>query len=137
MKSAHNRYRKPARENPTDSPPIVVGQTLYREYARRGRETEILEVTVGRIGRKYFYLSGRDDTDGYDLETLRYIDKNYSQHSSQLYRTKQEILDRNEKNDLLDMLQKHFNWCGKCKHNTLEQLREVAKAAGIDVKEST
>ena len=104
-------------------PHIVVGQVLYCEESRRNAPFEIKEYTVKRIGKKYFYLDGHKEKYPVDKDTLFHNNKEYSQFNFQLYRDKQEILDRREKYDLYDKLRKHFDWSGNIKDNTLEQLR--------------
>jgi hypothetical protein len=112
-------------------PAVFVGQVLYREHSHRNTPTEIEEVVVSKIGKKYFYLTGWEERYPINKESLKYDDKIYSQNSFQLYRDKQEILDRKEKSKWLDALQKHFNWSGNGSRNTLEQLREAAKVLGL------
>ena len=112
-------------------PAVFVGQVLYREKSNRNAPSEIVEVTVGKVGKKYFYLTGWEERYTIDKETLKYTDKNYNQRNFQLYKDKQEILDRREKSKLFDVLQKHFNWSGNGSRNTLEQLREVANILGL------
>jgi hypothetical protein len=112
-------------------PAVFVGQVLFREKFNRNAPSEIVEVTVGKVGKKYFYLTGWAERYPIDKETLKYTDKNYSQSNFQLYRDKQEILDRREKSKLFDLLQKHFNWSGNGSKNTLEQLRKVVDVLGL------
>jgi hypothetical protein len=112
-------------------PAVFVGQVLYREKSRRNASSEIVEVTVGKIGRKYFYLTGWEERYPVDKETLQYTDKDYSQSNFQLYRNKQEILDRKEKEMLADVLYKHFHWAGNKHKNTLEQLRKAVEVLGL------
>lgn len=112
-------------------PAVIVGQVLYRERFNRNSPTEIQEVTVSKIGKKYFYLKEWDDRYPVNKETLKYEDKVYSQNNFQLYRDKQEILDRREKSKLIDALQKHFNWSGNGSRNSLEQLRKAAEILGL------
>jgi hypothetical protein len=112
-------------------PAVFVGQVLYREKSRRNEPSEIVEVTVGKVGKKYFYLTGWEERYPISKETLKYEDKNYSQSCFQLHRDKQEILDRKEKSSLLDKLQKHFNWSGNGSRNTLEQLRQAVEVLGL------
>ena len=112
-------------------PAVFVGQVLYREKFNRNEPSEIVEVTVGKVGKKYFYLTGREERYPVDKETLQYTDKNYSQSNFQLYRDKQEILDRREKDRLTDVLYKHFHWSGNKHKNTLEQLRKAVEILGL------
>ena len=112
-------------------PAVFVGQVLFREKINRNAPSEIVEVTVGKVGEKYFYLTGWEERYPIDKETLKYTDKNYSQSNFQLYRDKQHILDRREKSKLYDLLQKHFNWSGNGSKNSLEQLRKVVEVLGL------
>lgn len=112
-------------------PAVYVGQVLFREKFNRNAPSEIAEVTVGKVGKKYFYLTGWEGRYPIDKETLKYTDKNYNQSDFQLYRDKQEILDRREKSKLYDLLQKHFNWSGNRSKNTLEQLRKAVEVLGL------
>ena len=112
-------------------PAVFVGQVLYRELSHRNAPTEIKEVVVSKIGKKYLYLTGWEERYPVNKDTLKYEDKNYSQSNFQLYRDKQEILDRKEKHNLLDKLQKHFNWSGNGSRNTLEQLRQAVEVLGL------
>lgn len=113
--------------------PITVGQLLYREIKRRHRPSEIVEVTIGKVGRKYFYLSGRDEKYPVDKVTLTHRNHDYSQCGFTLYRNRQEIADKAERQYLLDVIQKHFERWGDGRNSTLEQLRAVADAVGICV----
>ena len=112
-------------------PAVFVGQVLYREKSTRNEPSEIDEVTVGKVGKKYFYLTGWEEKYPVDKETLEYTDKNYSQRNFQLYRDKQEILDRKEKERLTDVLYKHFLWSGNKHKNTLEQLKKAVEVLGL------
>jgi hypothetical protein len=115
-----------------ENKPIEVGQILYREVFKRNQPTEIEDVTVERIGKKYFYLEGNwSEKYPFDKETLQYSDKVYSQSNIQLYRTKQEILDRREFYELQIILRKHFDWSVNSNKNTLDQLRQVAEILGL------
>ena len=112
-------------------PAVFVGQVLYREKSRRNEPYEIVEVTVGKVGKKYFYLTEWEERYPVDKETLQYTDKNYSQSNFQLYRDKQEILDRKEKERLTNVLYKHFHWSGNTHKNTLEQLKKAVEVLGL------
>ena len=112
-------------------PAVFIGQVLFREKFNRNAPSEIVEVTVGKVGKKCFYLTGWEERYAIDKETLKYTDKNYIQSNFQLYRDKQEILDRREKSKLYDLLQKHFNWSGNGSKNTLEQLRKAVEVLGL------
>jgi hypothetical protein len=130
MRNVNLKNEPPADAKPV-LPAVFVGQVLYREKSRRNEPSEIVEVTVGKVGKKYFYLTGWEERYPINKETLKYEDKNYSQSNFQLHRDKQEILDRKEKSSLLDKLQKHFNWSGNGSRNTLEQLRQAVEVLGL------
>jgi hypothetical protein len=130
MRNVNLKNEPPADAKPV-LPAVFVGQVLYREKSRRNEPSEIVEVTVGKVGKKYFYLTGWEERYPINKETLKHEDKNYSQSNFQLHRDKQEILDRKEKSSLLDKLQKHFNWSGNGSRNTLEQLRQAVEVLGL------
>jgi hypothetical protein len=117
-----------------NEPAIVEGQVLYREIMNRHRPTEIKEYVVGRVARKYFYLIGMDK---YPIEkdTLQYVNKEYSQLSFNLYRSKQEIYDRISRARVLDAIRRHFDWSGNYGRNTLEQLSKAAEVLGVSWEE--
>jgi len=82
---------------------IEVGQKLYREVFSRNEPPQIKEVTVIKVGRKYFEVEGESVSwrqNKITLENLRYENKEYSQWNYQLYLTKQHILDMQEKRTL-------------------------------------
>ena len=112
-------------------PAVFIGQVLYREKSTRNEPSEIVEETVGKVGKKYFYLTGWEERYPVDKETLEYTDKNYSQSNFQLYRDKQEILDRKEKERLTYVLYKHFHRSGNKHKNTLEQLKKAVEVLGL------
>lgn len=102
---------------------LEVGDVLYRENKSRHREfTGISEVTVTKVGNKYFYVNnGRDP---YAIETLDYTCKKYSQFNEQLYRTEQEIHDKNKKMELTRVLQDLFGGYRSPKL-TLDQITRI------------
>lgn len=107
---------------------LFIGMKLYREVTHRSFPTEIKEYTVKKIARKYFYLNEIDNE--INIETFKYQDKVYSQSSFQLYRTKEEIEDRHERDRLWSMLYKHFSGYNRSV-NTVEQLRKVCNILEI------
>lgn len=115
---------------------IVIGQKLYREDSRRNAPVEIVEETVSKVGKKYFYLTGWEERYPISKENLKYEDKNYTQNNFQLYASKEEILDRREKNRLVNLLKKHFSWSTSGADNTLEQLRQVVEILNIQSNNS-
>jgi len=114
-----------------ENKPIEIGQILYREIGRRNQPYEIKEVKVEKIGKKYFYLEGFDSRYPIDKLTLEYKDKVYS-GGFQLYRDKQDILDKNEKQKLLSKLQQYFSWTNSlASKSTLDQLRQVVNILNL------
>lgn len=76
------------KENNNVSPKIFVGQTLSIE-----KRDNIEDVTVTKIGKKYFYLD-IFGSEHYPINkhTLEYNDKNYYDCNFKVYINKQEIL---------------------------------------------
>jgi len=105
---------------------IEIGQPLYRQMTGRYSNGEIKEYIVEKIAKKYIYLK---DNERYKIQkdTLKYVCENYSQQNFQLYESKQEILDINEKNKLFELIRKSFDWSGNINNFSLEQLREINK----------
>lgn len=108
---------------------VEIGTILFREYEHRGFPTQIKEYTVSKIGNKYFYVK-ENSAWKFDIKTLKYSNKEYSQHNVQLYWTKEEILDRQERGRLLEALRKHFDYFHN-NENTLDELRQVFKILGL------
>jgi len=126
----------------TELPPIKVGDVLYREVkTHRSNPEPIIEpVRVAKIGRKYLYLWFQsmniiNKHHPVDLTTLRYSDE-CGNYSFQLHRTRQEIDDKNETQELWEAFRKQFYWSSRNRF-TLDQLREAARVLGIDVGETT
>lgn len=99
---------------------------LYREISHRGGglPTEIKEVTISKIGKKYFYLEDDYRQKGVNIQTLKYDDPVYTQSSFQLYRTREEIEERHERDQLYRKVQKHFSHFSNTKLS-LEQLKAI------------
>ena len=109
-------------------PAVFVGQVLYRERTGRYSTGEITEHTVTKIGRKYFECT--DLNDKINVSNLNYESKMYSQNNYRLYRTKQEILDKNELSRLYSKIQHSFSHYSNQKFS-LEDLRKVAQIIGV------
>jgi hypothetical protein len=106
---------------------FYVGQILYID-----RGAKIEEVTISSIRRKYLYLDGYYDRYPIDKQTLTYKNKNYTNDSFILVKDKQEILDKNEKSNLLSLLRVCFDWSGKAKDLSLQDLRKIAEILKIE-----
>lgn len=107
----------------------IVGQTVYIERIYRNQPREIEENKVERIGRTYFYLEGMDNPIG--LKDWVYRNSNYSQFNFQVYSSKEEIDEKNEKNDFFETLRKAFDWTGKKETFSLQQLRDAVKILNL------
>ena len=114
----------------TKAPEIHVGNVLYYEKVQRNVDTPIYELTVSKVGKKYFYTSQLGDRWPSDKKTLKYSNKSYSQFDIQLYRSKQEILDKRELAELKNLLYMTFRLIG-ARNFTLDQLRAAADALGL------
>ena len=106
---------------------FYVGQKLYIDKGKR-----IEEVTISSIRRKYLYLDGYYDRYPIDKQTLTYKNKNYTNDSFTLVKDKQEILDKNEKSNLLRLLRVCFDWNGIAKDLSLEYLRKIAEILKVE-----
>lgn len=132
-KSNHN-----GNDTESEFPPIFVGQVLYLDRKTQQGIMSINEVIVAKVGTKYFYvkygIDGSVDIDRpVDKKTLIQKLKNYSQSATQLYRDKQEILDKREKDKRIHLLRQYFNKYGKLEC-TLEQLRKIFTILQIEEK---
>lgn len=95
---------------------LEIGQTIFVEVFPHRGPTEIRECQIEKIGNKYFYLDKFPDK-GFDKQTLKYTNKDYTQHKLQGYLTTQEITDRHEKARLREVLKRHFEtWRFKKQH---------------------
>jgi hypothetical protein len=106
---------------------LYVGQKIYIN----NKDKSITEATIERIGKKYFYLEGGYSKHPIDKKTLEYTNKMYCQHNFSVYLNTQDILDKHEKQILLDKLRKCFEWNGKAKYLDLEKLRKIAEILEI------
>ncbi len=109
---------------------IKVGSTVYlkpiNNAARYGRK-DILEKVVLKKGRKYFYVGNTGETETrrmfkFSLEDMREVTE-YSP-DWELYLSKQEIIDKEEKKKLMSDIRSVFDrW--STADLTLDQLRRV------------
>ena len=108
-------------------PAVYIGQVLYRERTGRYANGEITEHTVTKIGRKYFECTNLNDK--INLTTLIHENKIYSQSEYKLYKTKNEIFDKNELSILYAAIQRSFSHYSNKKF-TLDELRKVSEILG-------
>lgn len=101
---------------------LVVGMKLYAEKIFRNAPPEIVEYTISKIGRKYFEVDGHNWYQ-FQIDTLYYVDKNYSQNNKQLYRSRKEIEEKNEWATLHSNIRNFFSYSST--KLTLEQLRKI------------
>lgn len=105
---------------------IEIGQKLYYEVTdNRDRPTgEIKELTVSKIGNKYFYCNNNSEYK-YDLITLRFNHKDYSSCDRQLYVAMELIEEKNERIRLLNEVQSFFSSHTKPKKLSVMQLTQI------------
>jgi len=113
----------------TELPTVFVGQVLFREANRRGGSPVITEHTVNKVGIKYFGCTGIRDK--ILIKTLRHEDKDFFSYDFQMYRTMEEILDKNEEISLYDDIQKVFSAYHPKNKLSLAQLRNISGIIGI------
>lgn len=111
---------------------LEIGQKIFVEVFRHRGPAEIKECQIEKIGNRYFYMDKYPDK-GFDKQTLKYTNKEYTQHNLQGYLTTQEITDRNEKARLREVLRKHFDTWGNSKNNTLEELKQIAEILNLTI----
>jgi len=100
---------------------LSVGRKIWlipRSYGRN-REEAPIEVTITKVGRKFFKVDGYYERFRFDIETLREVDG-----SGMCYLELQHILDNREKGRLLNKLRSVFSSFGKS-DLTLDQLRAI------------
>jgi len=113
----------------TELPTVFVGQVLFREANRRGGSPVITEHTVNKVGIKYFGCT--DLGHKITIETLRHEDKHFFSYDFQMYRTMEEILDKNEEISLYNDIQKVFSTYHPSNKLSLAQLRNISGIIGI------
>lgn len=109
---------------------IVVGQILFKEIKNKYAPDEITQVLVSKVGNKYFYVD-EDKNIPIDKYTLKHQDKNWTQANFQLYKSKQEVLDENERKRLVNLVRQNFEWTQGDKNYTLEQMKQVVKILNL------
>ena len=87
----------------------------------------IEEAMVSRVGRKYFYLDGRDDK--YDISTMEHTSEHH--YDLKAYLSLQEIEDEIEAEKLESKIRTALKQYGST-GLSLEQLREINRIIHID-----
>jgi hypothetical protein len=119
------RNRKGMREN------LKIGQKLYQNaYSKAG--ANIVEYEIESIGKKYIYLK---NASRYPINknNLMYESKNYSGNKFQLYLTREEIIEENDRRKYLDILKRYFN--NYSNTNTLDELRQASEILKLTTPE--
>jgi len=102
---------------------------------RRETESEIFQVEVLKVGRKYFTV--REDWREYTFEISSWKEKRgknaVGNSCLDLYKDLKEYEESLELKEWEDLVVKAFRWETK-KTFTLEQLREAGKALGLELK---
>lgn len=104
---------------------LKIGQKVWLvkigNLARRG-QPEPEEVTVSKVGRKYFEVAELHGRAKFDLDSMTEV-SDYSP-SYCIYLILQDYLDTKEANQIYDELHKHFGNYGRTKF-PLEKLRKI------------
>ena len=116
--------------NNSEKAKIQVGQKLWlvpaHYYSKDSREPQ--EEIVSKVGRKYFELQEQPKRK-YSIETLQEeIDSSYK---GQCYLSLQEILEKREREALINKVKQIFGSYGNPKEITLEQMRKIAEVLQI------
>lgn len=102
---------------------LTVGQKLYLVPSTLdcAKNREPKEVTISKVGQKYFYLQ-EYQRNKYDIETLQEV--NNFNYKGQCYFTLQEILNLREINSLYRKIREYFSGYRE-KEISLENLRKI------------
>ena len=119
-------------------PNVTIGQTLFMlniGNAARNREHVLTEVTVSKVGRKYFTVT----IDGRSYFDLSFHIDTWSQKTEYsqdycLYETKQEWEDEKESLKLYNKIKSSFNYSNNIKNLPLTSLKEIVSIINRDTK---
>jgi hypothetical protein len=100
-----------------------IGQNLYTIY------NGVKACPIIKVGFKYLTVKLNSWEVKVNLSNL--IQEVDYGSAKQFYLTEQEILDKVERDDLIRKLSKHFDLWGKCRNNSLEQLRKISEILGL------
>lgn len=104
---------------------------------RHSSERKVENVQVTKVGRKYFSVvfdGGKREHDFY-LNSWRRAGENvHTNFPINLFRTHQEMDDRNEKNETVRMLADNLCYCSDWAKLDLTVLREVARLTGLKAR---
>jgi len=100
-----------------------VGQNLYTIY------NGIKACPIIKVGFKYLTVKLNSCEVKVNLSNL--VEEVDCGSKKQFYLTEQEILDKVEKGALIRKLSKHFDLLGKCRDNSLDQLRKISEILAL------
>jgi hypothetical protein len=92
-------------------------------YLYTALDKNLLEKTIRKVGKKYFYLEGDFRKVPYSLKTLRAVDSYVNKNK--VYLTKEEYYEEKEKKSLFFKLENIFSSFSNCENYSLEQLKQV------------
>jgi hypothetical protein len=92
-------------------------------YLYTALDKNLLEKTIRKVGKKYFYLEGNFREVPYSLKTLRAVDSYVNKNK--VYLTKEEYYEEKEKKNLFSKLENIFSSFSNCENYSLEQLKQV------------
>lgn len=107
---------------------LFVGQKLWlvRSHHYRNDDRTQKEVTISKVGKKYFELEDYPRAK-FEIETLKQVTEN--NYIDRCHLTLQEILDAREFDKLVGEIKNIFGGYGKPKL-TLDQLRKIKDVVG-------
>lgn len=105
---------------------IKIGDIFYIEEFFRNQRTNIKEVKVCKVGKKYFYLEGHLERYPVRKEDLMHVNKNYSQSNFKLYRTIEEIEQKDLRRDLWFSIRQKIGSSYNSEQFTLEEIQQIA-----------
>jgi len=103
---------------------LNVGDPLF--YVEQ--KGEVIEVSINRIGRKYYYVKQYSREWAVSKDSLRYEDPKYSSQRTQYYRSKEEIVKQREMAEKRRRVMSFFNWSCRITDEDLEKVYEIVKA---------
>ena len=132
MKNVDLKNETPTFGN-TGSPAVklCVGQKLWlvRSHHYRHDNREPIEVTISKVGKKYFELEYYHRCK-FEIETLKQVTE--TNYVDRCHLTLQEILDEREADKLAGKIKNIFGGYGKPKL-TLDQLRKIMDVVGGEI----
>ena len=105
---------------------IKEGMTIWLEslHTRQGEKKELVKITVGKVGKKYFETTERW-YGRFHLDTLMHDGKGYSS-AYKAYTDEQEYLDKEEKSKITHEIRETFSHFNSVELS-LEKLRQISE----------